>query len=77
MVDVLRMPENSFGSVPTPALVAPLEFTLPLADFERLGGHMGSITTLEGLARSRTEMRMAPWSPENPWPLSPIQKQED
>ena len=77
MVDVLRMPENSFGSVPTPALVAPLEFTLPLADFERLGGHMGSITTLEGLARSRTEMRMAAWSPENPWPLSPIQKQED
>ena len=28
MVDVTRMPENSFGYVPTPALVAPIEFTL-------------------------------------------------
>src|ERR1700739_1034711 len=27
MVDVTRMPENAFGYVPTPALVAPLEFT--------------------------------------------------
>src|SRR3546814_10229017 len=28
MVDVARMPDNSFGYVPTPALVAPIEFTL-------------------------------------------------
>ena len=30
MVDVSRMPENAFGYVPTPALVAPIEFTLKL-----------------------------------------------
>ena len=31
MVDVTRMPENAFGYVPTPALVAPIEFTLKRA----------------------------------------------
>src|SRR5690606_18892484 len=30
MVDVTRMPRNSFGYVPTPALVAPIEFTMRL-----------------------------------------------
>ena len=29
MVDVTRLPKNAFGYVPTPAIVAPLEFTLP------------------------------------------------
>src|SRR5262245_63998891 len=29
MVDVTRMPKRAFGSVPTPAIVAPIEFTLP------------------------------------------------
>ena len=28
MVDVMRVPEDAFGYVPTPALVAPIEFTL-------------------------------------------------
>ncbi|MCP4245764.1 MAG: 6-hydroxynicotinate reductase, partial [bacterium] len=32
MADVTRMPEQSFGYVPTPALVAPIEFTMGLAD---------------------------------------------
>lgn len=40
MVDVSLLPANAFGSVPTPALVAPVEFTLRLADYARLGGHM-------------------------------------
>ncbi|MFC6686702.1 6-hydroxynicotinate reductase [Jhaorihella thermophila] len=40
MVDVTRMPDNSFGYVPTPALVAPLEFTLPREDYAALGGHV-------------------------------------
>ncbi|RMD93734.1 MAG: 6-hydroxynicotinate reductase [Alphaproteobacteria bacterium] len=39
MVDVLEMPERAFGHVPTPALVAPLEFTLPREDYRALGGH--------------------------------------
>ncbi|MBV9079107.1 MAG: 6-hydroxynicotinate reductase, partial [Methylobacteriaceae bacterium] len=40
MVDVSRVPENGFGYVPTPALVAPIEFTLRLEDYAALGGHM-------------------------------------
>ncbi len=43
MADVAAMPANAFGHVPTPALVAPIEFTLPRADYARLGGHMGRV----------------------------------
>ena len=46
MVDVLRMPDNSFGSVPTPAIVAPIEFTLRLIDYAALGGHLGYLRPL-------------------------------
>jgi hypothetical protein len=52
MVDVARMPAAAFGSVPTPALVAPIEFTLPLADYARLGGHMGRVRRLEDVVRT-------------------------
>jgi len=47
MVDVTRMPKNSFGYVPTPALVAPIEFTLTRDDYKALGGHMDHITPIE------------------------------
>src|SRR5437899_4018076 len=40
MVDVTQMPSGAFGYVPTPALVAPIEFTLKLTDFAAPGGHM-------------------------------------
>jgi hypothetical protein len=40
MVDVTLMPQNAFGYVPTPALVAPIEFTMRRDDYEALGGHM-------------------------------------
>ena len=43
MVDVTRMPDNSFGYVPTPALVAPLEFTLTRQDYRALGGHDAAV----------------------------------
>ena len=43
MVDVAAMPAGSFGSVPTPALVAPIEFSLMLADYAALGGHIGRV----------------------------------
>ena len=46
MVDVLQLPPGAFGYVPTPALVAPLEFTLPRADYLALGGHAGAIRSL-------------------------------
>jgi hypothetical protein len=68
MVDVTRMPEKSFGYVPTPALVAPIEFTLKLEDYAALGGHMDHVRRLDSI--SATQRRIAA-SAENPWPLSP------
>ena len=47
MVDVKRLPKGAFGYVPTPALVAPLEFTLPRAAYVAMGGHEASIQTLD------------------------------
>ncbi len=61
MVDVTRMPERSFGSVPTPALVAPLEFTLRRDHYEALGGYGDRIVTLEDvLALDHVEHRREP-----------------
>ncbi len=53
MVDVVRMPENAFGYVPTPALVAPIEFTLKLEDYASLGGHMDHVRPLSSLLSER------------------------
>ena len=47
MVDVLDMPIQSFGYVPTPALVAPIEFTLRVSDYRTLGGHVDHIKSLD------------------------------
>ena len=55
MVDVTRLPEGAFGYVPTPALVAPLEFTLRRADYLALGGHAKAIKTLEELMQTGGE----------------------
>jgi len=46
MVDVMDLPAGSFGYVPTPALVAPLEFTLRREDYVALGGHEAAIRTV-------------------------------
>jgi 6-hydroxynicotinate reductase len=46
MVDVTRLPKNAFGSVPTPALVAPIEFSMPREAYGELGGHMSEVTPL-------------------------------
>ena len=43
MADVMKMPSNAFGYVPTPALVAPIEFTLRLSDYAALGGHIDRV----------------------------------
>ena len=48
MVDVTRLPANAFGYVPTPALVAPIEFTLRLEDYAALGGHMDHVRPARG-----------------------------
>jgi hypothetical protein len=47
MADVLHMPDNAFGYVPTPALVAPLEFTLERREYLELGGHGEKLRSLE------------------------------
>jgi hypothetical protein len=47
MVDVMKMPENSFGTVPTPAIVAPIEFSMKLDDYRRLGGHMDYVQSID------------------------------
>ncbi len=52
MVDVMRMPENSFGTVPTPAIVAPIEFSMKLEDYHLLGGHMEYVQSIEEILRT-------------------------
>jgi len=69
MVDVSRMPENAFGYVPTPALVAPIEFTLKLGDYAALGGYMDHVRPLSSLIDEEESRRYISPRPENPWPL--------
>jgi hypothetical protein len=68
MVDVARMPDRSFGWVPTPAIVAPIEFTMRLADYARLGGHMDRVRPLADVLASG-RYRVAGWDASNPWPV--------
>jgi hypothetical protein len=77
MVDVSRMPANSFGTVPTPAIVAPIEFTMRVDDYKALGGHMDYVRPLAEILRSGAwhsdgaprAYRRVPVDPANPWPL--------
>ena len=67
MVDVARMPARSFGWVPTPAIVAPIEFTMRLADYRALGGHVDRMRSLaEVIAQGHA--RGEAWDVRNPWP---------
>jgi len=72
MVDVTRLPENSFGYVPTPALVAPLEFTMRRDHYEALGGYVSEIRTVDDvLAKGGeyyNERRIAAAPAGNAWP---------
>ena len=54
MSDVTLMPSNAFGYVPTPALVAPIEFTVSRDDYETMGGHMGHIMPLADAVKGLT-----------------------
>ncbi len=47
MLDVMDMPTESFGYVPTPALVAPIEFSMRLRDYELLGGYMDEVQPVD------------------------------
>jgi hypothetical protein len=71
MADVLRMPRRAFGHVPTPAIVAPIEFTLPRALYQRLGGHMDRVVPVQDALRGLGEdLRVETWHPANPWPFA-------
>jgi hypothetical protein len=69
MVDVTRMPEHAFGYVPTPAIVAPIEFTMSLEDYGELGGHMDSVRPLADVAEVE-RIRIAAWHDQTSWPWS-------
>jgi hypothetical protein len=77
MADVMRMPDNSFGTVPTPALVAPIEFSMRLAEYQALGGHMDHVRSLDDVLRrgawhndgAPTSRRWVAGPAMNPWPL--------
>ena len=71
MADVSRMPQNAFGYVPTPALVAPIEFTLKLADYAALGGYMESVRPLSSISTGSDQAgpRRVSARKDNPWPL--------
>lgn len=73
MVDVTLLPENSFGYVPTPALVAPIEFTMRLDDYAALGGHMDFVRPLEDVLREQGKKR-AQFLDRQPWPLQPADR---
>ena len=47
MVDVTQLPDGAFGYVPTPALVAPIEFTLSRDAYRALGGHNDVVRSLD------------------------------
>ena len=70
MVDITRMPENSFGYVPTPAIVAPIEFTLPRDRYAEMGGHVDYVQTLDEIRDWYGDSTSSStWNPNNPWPL--------
>ncbi len=46
----------------------PIEFTLPLAAYGAMGGHLANVTALEDALR-RTAFRVAPMPSGNPWPV--------
>jgi 6-hydroxynicotinate reductase len=77
MVDVTRMPRRSFGTVPTPAIVAPIEFSMRLSDYLAMGGHANQVRSLGEALRSGawhnegapTHLQWVRANPVNPWPL--------
>jgi dTDP-4-dehydrorhamnose reductase len=77
MSDVLRMPDHSFGTVPTPAIIAPIEFSMRLSDYQALGGHMAYVRSLQEVLKqgswhsdgAPTALSWQAQPQSNPWPL--------
>ena len=80
MADVTQMPDGAFGYVPTPALVAPIEFTLRRDDYEALGGHMSRIVSvsdaMNGVGAGNDHVlvgqRQVGQVSGSPWPLRSV-----
>ncbi len=73
MVDVTTMPAKSFGHVPTPAIVAPIEFTMRREDYAALGGHIDSIRRIDDVAKA-DRLQVHKWHAQGPWPGAPLPK---
>ena len=51
-------------------IVAPMEFTLPRALYERLGGHVADIVAVGDVIREvAPTARIDRWRDDNPWPF--------
>ncbi len=72
MVDVTSLPDRAFGYVPTPALVAPIEFTLNREVYRLLGGHAAAIRSVADVLASGGEYgssKRGVAAPDDlPWP---------
>jgi len=55
MVDVTLLPDDAFGYVPTPAIVAPIEFTMRLDDYAALGGHLDHVRLVGEILAQRAK----------------------
>jgi len=69
LVDVNEMPDNSFGYVPTPALVAPIEFTVRKDLYDQIGGYSDRIKNLDEVLAGLENVKSVPWHENHPWPL--------
>ncbi len=80
MVDVTTLPDKAFGYVPTPAIVAPIEFTLRLEDYAAMGGHVDAVRRLEEIAAGAGQdgrLKTLRWHERAPWPGAPLAGEED
>lgn len=70
MANVCDLPDSAFGYVPTPALVAPIEFTLRRSLYEAGGGHSEDVVAIEDLIEQLGPIaRIEPWRDDLPWPF--------
>lgn len=70
MVDVQNLPDAAFGHVPTPALVAPIEFTMAQTLYLQAGGHTADVVDItQVIEQLADESRIEPWQPSLRWPL--------
>ena len=66
MVDVTLLPDNAFGYVPTPAIVAPIEFTMRLDDYAALGGHIDHVRPVTEILAQRAKAQAGIGAPSVP-----------